>query len=246
MRGPCSAISRAGRVDRPVVPVHHQIAQTRRPPRTAASPRRAPPRRAGARCGCGAVDHVNLGAQQQIGERAVGGGPTAATAIRRTTPRCRADAPGRAAAAARVPAANRRASRTAMPNTARPSVQPVIVGSSQRLTAISTKTSTAAPVNTHHSQPRCGVDSVSSAIVAITATPGSTSTENAPARAGHDAVGGSRRRVAGRRFGARVEHSRHERDLIQPGDLVRAVVGRHLAPAAGNPAPGRRSRSWSP
>ena len=44
-------------------------------------------------------------------------------------------------------------------------------------------------MNTHHSQPRCGADSASSAIVAITATPSSTSTENAPARANHDAVG---------------------------------------------------------
>ena len=87
--------------------------------------------------------------------------------------------------------ANRRVASTAMPNTARPSDQPVIDGSSSRLTAISTKTSTAAPVNTHHSQPRCGADSVSSAIVAITATPSSTSIENAPARANQDAVGGS-------------------------------------------------------
>ena len=78
-----------------------------------------------------------------------------------------------------------------MPKTARPSDQPLIHGSTSRLTAINTKTSTAAPVNTHHSQPRCGADSVSSAIVAITATPSSTSTENAPARANQDAVGGS-------------------------------------------------------
>ena len=72
-----------------------------------------------------------------------------------------------------------------------PATNPVIVGSSSRLTAISTTTSTAAPMNTHHSQPRCGADSVSSAIVAITASPNSTSIENAPARANQDAVGRS-------------------------------------------------------
>ena len=76
-----------------------------------------------------------------------------------------------------------------MPNSARPNDHPVIVGSSSRLIAVSRKTSTAALVNTHHNQPRCGADSVSSAIVTITATPNSTSTENAPARASQDAVG---------------------------------------------------------
>ncbi len=65
----------------------------------------------------------------------------------------------------------------------------MIVGSNSRLTAISRKTSTAAAVNTHHSQPHSGAVCVSSAIVTITAMPNNTSTENAPARANQEAVG---------------------------------------------------------
>ena len=42
---------------------------------------------------------------------------------------------------------------------------------------------------THHNQPRSATVQASSPIVAITATPNSTSTENAPARANQDAVG---------------------------------------------------------
>jgi hypothetical protein len=63
----------------------------------------------------------------------------------------------------------------------------VTVGSSSRLTSMANNVTPAAAVTTHHNQPRSGAVHATNSIVAITATPSSTSTANAPARAGHDA-----------------------------------------------------------
>ena len=74
-----------------------------------------------------------------------------------------------------------------MPNSARPRLHPVNAGSNHRFSTVAMKASTTTATYTHHSQLHCDVVSASSHIVAITATPGSTSTASAPARAGQEA-----------------------------------------------------------
>ena len=106
----------------------------------------------------------------------------------------------------------------------------MIVGNSHRLTAISRTVSAAAAVNTHHSQPRCGAVTASSAIVAITATPSSTSTAKAPAREGHDASGPAVVVSSAGASGVASSTAVTRGDLIQLGDLVRAVGRGHLHP----------------
>jgi hypothetical protein len=76
---------------------------------------------------------------------------------------------------------------TRMPVTARPMVQPVIVGRSHRFTSVARKAAANTSMNTHHSQPPTAVVYASRPIVAITAAPGRTSSAMAPARAGQEA-----------------------------------------------------------
>ena len=92
---------------------------------------------------------------------------------------------------------------TRIPNSARPMVHPISDGISHLFTIVATPATTAVAVNTHHSQPRTAVVYASSAIVAITAAPGSRSTASAPARAGQDA----RRIVSASVIGASVVSS---------------------------------------
>ncbi len=154
------------------------------------------------------LDIVHLGAKQQIGERAVAAIP------QRPQPadeQCRGVQQMRQVPAhqAQDPTGAPSRVRTAMPNSARPRLQPVMVGSSRRLTAIATIVSAAAPTNTHHSQPSHGAVHADTASVAITAMPTRTSTANAPARVGQAATRKFGRRLGGRRVRG-VEYGRHD------------------------------------
>ncbi len=81
--------------------------------------------------------------------------PTAAKAIPPPI-RCRAGAPGRAAAAPTARWVRRSRRITAMPKRARPTLQPVIVGSSKRFTNISRMMTPMTEMHSHHQTPRVG------------------------------------------------------------------------------------------
>ena len=96
-----------------------------------------------------------------------------------------------------------------MPNRARPRLQPVIVGRSNRLTNTSRTTAPNTETHTHHHTPRAGRVNEVNARVVTTARPGSTSTENAAARNLHGAKAFSGRSWAASVVWCLIDHHRH-------------------------------------